>query len=43
MTLRTLSGPAMGSRWTVRLSCDNDQAAVLTTLCAQAVEAHRPR
>ena len=39
MTLRTLSGPAMGSRWTVRLACDNAQAAVLTTLCAQAVEA----
>ena len=38
MTLRTLSGPAMGSRWTVRLDCDEDQAAALTDVCAQAVE-----
>ena len=38
MTLRTLSGPAMGSRWTVRLECDDAQAAALTDVCAQAVE-----
>ena len=38
MTLRTLSGPAMGSRWTVRLDCDDAQAAALTDVCAQAVE-----
>ncbi len=28
----------MGSRWTVRLDCDEDQAAALTDVCAQAVE-----
>ena len=28
----------MGSRWTVRLDCDDVQAAALTTVCAQAVE-----
>ena len=29
----------MGSRWTVRLECDDAQAAALTDVCAQAVEA----
>lgn len=29
----------MGSRWTVRLACDDAQAAALTHTCAQAVEA----
>jgi len=38
LTLRTLSGPAMGSRWTVRLECNDNQAAVLTAICADAVE-----
>ena len=28
----------MGSRWTVRLDCDDVQAAALTAVCAQAVE-----
>ena len=28
----------MGSRWTVRLDCDDVQAAALTVVCAQAVE-----
>ena len=28
----------MGSRWTVRLDCDDLQAAALTVVCAQAVE-----
>ncbi len=28
----------MGSRWTVRLDCDDAQAAALTDVCAQAVE-----
>ena len=28
----------MGSRWTVRLDCDEEQAAALTDVCAQAVE-----
>lgn len=28
----------MGSRWTVRLDCDDQQAACLTQVCAQAVE-----
>ncbi len=28
----------MGSRWTVRLECDDAQAAALTDVCAQAVE-----
>lgn len=39
MTLRTLSGPAMGSRWTARLACDPAMAAPLTLACAAAVEA----
>lgn len=39
MTLRTLSGPAMGSRWTARLDCSDAEAARLTPLCAAAVEA----
>lgn len=39
MTLRTLSGPAMGSRWTARLACSEAEAARLTPLCAAAVEA----
>jgi len=38
LTLRTLSGPAMGSRWMVRLDGDDAQAAALTDVCAQAVE-----
>ena len=37
--LRTLSGPAMGSRWTVRLGCDDREASALTQACAEAVEA----
>lgn len=37
--LRTLSGPAMGSRWTARLDCDADLAATLSQDCATAVEA----
>jgi thiamine biosynthesis lipoprotein len=37
--LRTLSGPAMGSRWTARLDCDDALAATLTQACAEAVEA----
>ena len=37
--LRTLSGPAMGSRWTVRLDCDAETAAALSETCAAAVEA----
>ena len=36
---RTLSGPAMGSRWTARLDCDARQAVTLTGVCAAAVEA----
>lgn len=36
--LRTLSGPAMGSRWTARLDCDADLAVGLTEACAVAVE-----
>lgn len=36
--LRTLSGPAMGSRWTARLDCDEGLAAGLTGACAAAVE-----
>lgn len=28
----------MGSRWTVRLDCDDAQAAALTDVCAQAIE-----
>ena len=36
--LRTLSGPAMGSRWTVRLDCEADFATPLTAICAAAVE-----
>lgn len=38
MTLRTLSGPAMGSRWTARLDCDDALAARLTEACAAGVE-----
>ena len=37
--LGTLSGPAMGSRWTARLECSDAQAEALTTACAAAVEA----
>ncbi len=37
--LRTLSGPAMGSRWTARLDCDAGLAAILSDACAAAVEA----
>ncbi|MGV8985555.1 MAG: FAD:protein FMN transferase [Cypionkella sp.] len=36
--LRTLSGPAMGSRWTARLACDATLAARLAEACAAAVE-----
>ncbi len=36
--LRTISGPAMGSRWTARLECDAEQAAVLSLACAAVVE-----
>ncbi len=37
--LRTLSGPAMGSRWTARLDCDAELAATLSQACAAAIEA----
>lgn len=35
--LRTLSGPAMGSRWTARLDCDDATALRLTHACAAVV------
>ncbi len=37
--LRTLSGPAMGSRWTARLDCDAELAATLSDACAASIEA----
>lgn len=37
--LRTLSGPAMGSRWTARMDCDADLVATLSEACAAAIEA----
>lgn len=36
--LRTLSGPAMGSRWTARLDCTDSEVAALTHACAEAIE-----
>lgn len=36
--LRTLSGPAMGSRWTARLDCADAQVGGLTAALAQAIE-----
>lgn len=36
--LRTLSGPAMGSRWTARLDCADAQVGDLTAALAQAIE-----
>ena len=36
--LRTLNGPAMGSRWTTRLECSEAEAADLGHACAAAVE-----
>ena len=36
--LRTLSGPAMGSRWTARLDCADSEVAALTHACAEAIE-----
>ena len=36
--LRTLNGPAMGSRWTARLECSDADAEELGDACAAAVE-----
>ncbi|MEO6298804.1 MAG: FAD:protein FMN transferase [Paracoccaceae bacterium] len=36
--LRTLSGPAMGSRWSVRLACDDALADLITIACSAAIE-----
>lgn len=36
--LRTLNGPAMGSRWTTRLECSDAEAAELGKACAMAME-----